>query len=139
MATPSAAASDGAGSVVTSSVRAPGRSGRPEAAGGDRANSAAQVVFPTPPLPPTRCHLMFVAFEARLGAGDPHGLRRDGGRLAAVLAFPDLADAREDIGFELVELHLGQLSQLQSHLCIEQPLTERAVVVELGVDSRRDL
>src|SRR6185436_4962963 len=136
---PSTAGSEDAGSVVTSRVRARGAP--------STESMAAQVVLPTPPLPPTKCHLapsaveglMFVAFEGRLDAGDLHLLRRDDRGLAAALAFLDLADAGDDVGLDLVELLLTDLLQLEAHLRVEQALAQHAVVVQLGIDGGRDL
>src|SRR6266542_5782749 len=82
---------------------------------------------------------VFVAFEGRLDAGDLHVLRRNGGRLAAALAFLDLADADEDVRFKLVEFFLAHLAELDAHLSLEQALAQRVVVVHLPVDGRRDL
>src|SRR5262245_55676294 len=100
---------------------------------------AAYVVLPTPPLPPTKCHLMFVAFEGRLDPRDLHVLLRDGGGVAAALARLDLADARDDLRFEIVDLLLRQLAQLEAHLRVEEPLAQHGVVVELRVDRGGEL
>src|SRR5690242_1246531 len=90
--TPSTEEREEAGSVVTRRVR-----------DCSRAAMAAQVVLPTPPLPPTNCHLMFVAFEGRFDAGDLHVLRRNDARFPPALPLLDFADADQDVGFQGVE------------------------------------
>ena len=60
-------------------------------------------------------------------------------RFAAALALLDLADAGEDVRFELVELLLAHLAELDPHLRVEQLLAQRGVVVQLRLDRRRDL
>src|SRR5205823_8887372 len=72
------------------------------------------------------------SFEGRLDAGHFHVLRRDDAGLAAALARLDLADARQDVGLELVELLLAHLAELHAHLRVEQPLAQHGVVVQLG-------
>src|SRR3954468_2924743 len=82
---------------------------------------------------------MFVAFERRLDAGDLHLLRRDRRGLAAALPRLDLADADDDVGFQVVELLLADLADLEAQLRHEQALAQDAVIVQLGLDRRRDL
>src|SRR5437870_4504976 len=77
--------------------------------------------------------------ERRFYSGDLEILRRDRGRFTAALRCPDVADASEDVGLEVVELLLPHLAKLDAHLRFQQPLTEHAVVVELAVHCRRDL
>src|SRR4051812_46593812 len=82
---------------------------------------------------------MFVAFERRLDPGDLHVLWRNDAGLATALARLDFANAHDDVGFELVELFLADLAELEAHLRVEQPLAQHAVVVQLGLDRCRDL
>ena len=66
--------------------------------------------------------------------------RGEGDRgFTAALAFPDLADAREDVRLQLVEFLLVHLAELDLHLRRQQPLTEHRVVVHLRLDGGRDL
>src|SRR5581483_4701917 len=99
------------------------------------ARAAAQVVFPTPPLPAknsntgSACKDQLFQFVGHVGfdAGDPHAGRGHGER--ALGAALDLADAGEQVGFDGGELLLADLAELQPHLRLEQLLAEGAVVL----------
>jgi hypothetical protein len=112
--------------------------------------AAAHVVLPTPPLPPTSstrgiCRYVsgeirrldlsvLVAVERGLDADDLVVAGRERGPFAASLPLADLAQPGQDVRFELVELCLAHLAELDPHLGCEQLLAERRVVVQLGID-----
>jgi hypothetical protein len=106
------------------------------------AKAAAQVVFPTPPLPQTNKkdgRLVFVALKAGFDADDFHLAPGDDRRRTAALALLDLADSLDDLGLELVEFLLIHLAEFDAHLGCQQLLAQLALVVQLGVDGGRDL
>src|SRR5207247_3729554 len=139
--TPSASPSECAGSVDTASTRAPRRASA-------TARAAAHVVLPTPPLPPKnakcggdgswRRRSVFVDVVGNRGfdAGDLRaGGHREGARLGAL----DLADACDHVAFNLGELLIGDLAELELHLGFEELLAERGVVLRFGLGGRDDL
>src|SRR6266542_3152759 len=142
----SASPSEGAGSVEITRVRFP-------AAADTIARAAAQVVLPTPPFPPTKRYRvargsdgarssvrgMLVAFEGGLDAGDLVVLRRERRGPGTLPPIANLAQARENLRLELVELCLAQLSELHAHLRRQQLLAKRGVVVQLGIHRRGNL
>src|SRR3954447_7309306 len=123
---------DDAGSVEIRSVR------RVRAA--SIANAAAQVVLPTPPLPPTKCQagLVFVPLKGGFDTGDLHVARRDDGRLASALPLSDLANPRDDLRLQLVERVLGHLTEFDAHLRRKQLVAQLPFVVQFALDRRRD-
>src|SRR5258706_6257993 len=114
-----------------------------------RANAAAQVVLPTPPLPPkkTRRGSASEGKGSRLGfllrlealdvnARDPvlggHGDR-------ALLRTLDLSDGGEDIALGFGELVVGDFAELQAHLGFVELFAERGAVLHLGFGRLYDL
>src|SRR5688500_5596104 len=131
---------DGAGSVEATSTRAPEAAALTERA-------AAQVVLPTPPLPPMKWKRglgelfdSFVsAFKGRFDAGDLEFAGIERGGATALLAVADLTQAREDVRLENRELVLSHFAELHAHLRGQELFAQRRVVVEFRLDRRRDL
>src|SRR5689334_3965584 len=98
--------------------------------------AAAHVVLPTPPLPPmkwtrgTDSAGVFVAFECRVDACDLVVLRREGRGPGTLPPIADLAQARQDIRLEMVEILLRHFTELHAHLCFQQLFAQRRVVVQ---------
>src|SRR5687767_11216734 len=141
--TPSASASECAGSVETSSTRWCARAA-------PRAAAAAHVVLPTPPLPPknrkatlpaarVRVRVVVVPLVAAERRFDARDLVLTGFEGGALRALADLPDALEQLALDLGELRVVDLAQLQAHLRGKQLLAQHGVVVELGVDGFREL
>ena len=80
---------------------------------------------------------VLVAFERRVDAGDLVVGRGQAG--FALTAFVNVAQAGHDVGFESRKLFFSQLTELHAHLCGEQLLAKRSVVVQLRVDRGGDL
>src|SRR4051812_10807172 len=138
----SASPSDGAGSVEMTRVAIP----RVAAA---TAIEAAHVVLPAPPFPPTKWNrevegigsaaVVLVALECRVDAGDGVIPRREccgGGTLPPVA---DVAQARQDVRLEAVEILLRHLAEFNPHLGGQQLLAQGGVVVHLGIDRGSNL
>src|SRR5262245_6683304 len=121
--------SECAGSVETMSVD-PDRVRAARA----RAYATAQVVLPLPPLPAKKEKLGVVRLD--LHALDPaFGLHRNRSWLTTL----DLADPGKRVAFDLRELVLRNLAELELHLCLEQPLAQGGVVLHLGLGGSGDL
>src|SRR6185295_15517859 len=125
----SASPREWAGSVETASTR------RPDSAAA-RAAAAAQVVLPTPPLPPKRWRLRVLVPAERDVHRDPAIGQRDRSRL---LLLPDLAQPGQDVALQPDELLFVHLAELELHLRRQQLLAQRLLVVHLGVHRRSDL
>src|SRR5581483_3197370 len=131
--TSSASPSECAGSVDTTSTRAP-------RSAAFSAYDAAHVVLPTPPLPPKKRKLLaalVVAAKGGLDAGELPVERRE--RLAAAAPLLQLANARQHLALGLREFLFGDLAQLEPHLRRQQLLAQPLGVVHLLVDGGRDL
>ena len=74
---------------------------------------------------------VFVVFDRLSGAE----LQRTGAPLATLL---DLADARQHVALERLEVVVGDLAHLALHLGRQQLLAQRRVVVHLGLGRRHD-
>src|SRR5262245_50619063 len=95
--------------------------------------AAAQVVFPTPPLPPTNLNVglrpggrsaVLVAFERGIDARDSVLRRRDRRGTGALATFADLPQTPQQVGFEAVEFGLTHLVEVEAHLGRQQLFTE---------------
>src|SRR4051794_11128092 len=128
---PSASPSECAGSVETSSTRRGGR---------ESAYAELQVVLPTPPLPakntrrgvgPGGWLAAFFLFEAFNVDASDLVLRRH--RQRTLLRALDLANCGQHVPLDVGELLLGDFAEFEPHLCLEQLIAQRRVVVHLGL------